>query len=720
MSANKLNGSLPSSVGQLTKLTALSLYSNRISGSIPPEIGKLTNLTYLDLDDNNLIGQLPPILGQLTNLSYLYLNSNHLNGSIPLSIGQLVKLDSLFLNGNMLSGPLPPTLGHLTNLVELRLESNKFNGSIPPEIGNLINLESLGLENNQLTGAIPSAICNLTNLQYLCLSQNQISGSLPSRIGNLKNLTSLLLSSNNLMGPIMPSLSGLESIKYIDMSDNHFNGSIPAEICSLSTLTFLDLSNNSIVGQIPSQFHNIRSLTTLNLACNSILGEILSELGDLKNLTTLNLAYNNLTGSIPSSVLSQFKNNSLNLDGNKDLCGNFTGFLPCSLLSIPPSSHHGVINKIKSIIIPVSVILFLSFLVLIMAMFYKNKKCLSVGETITMKNGDIFSIWNYDGNIAYNDIIQATEDFDIKYCIGTGGYGSVYKAQLPNGKIVALKKLHTSEAEEHALRKSFTNEVKTLIEIRHRNIVRLYGFCLHKRCMFLIYEYMEKGSLFCVLNNDAEAMELDWEKRVNIIIGIVNALCYMHHDCSPPIVHRDVTTNNVLVNSELQAVVADFGTARLLDPNSSTQSTILAGTYGYIAPEFAYTTAITEKCDVYSFGVVTLEILMGRHPKELLSSLSSSATQSQLLNEVLDKRLPPPTSRLDVHNVVLVSAIALACLHSNPKCRPTMQSVSQQFLARRNLLAVQCFHEISMGQLMNQQVYVDRDQSEMCTTSVQR
>nr|XP_048332085.1 MDIS1-interacting receptor like kinase 2-like [Ziziphus jujuba var. spinosa] len=331
----------------------------------------------------------------------------------------------------------------------------------------------------------------------------------------------------------------------------------------------------------------------------------------------------------------------------------------------------------------------------------KNKKIKSLDETIAKRNGDIFSVWNYDGNLAYKDIIQATEDFDIRYCIGTGGYGSIYRAQLPNGKVVALKKLHTSEVEEPALRKSFENEVKTLTELKHRNIVRLYGFCLHKRCMFLIYQYMERGSLFCVLNNDVEAMELDWKKRVNIIKGIVNALCYLHNDCTQPIVHRDVTTNNVLLNSELEAVVADFGTAKLLDPNSTTQTTILAGTYGYIALELAYTIAVTVKCDVYSFGVVTLETLMGKHPKEILSSLSSSSTQNLKLIEISDQRLVPPRSRLAVHNVALVASIAFACLNADPKLRPTMDSVSKQIAERRTPLADHCFHEITIGCLMN-------------------
>ncbi|XP_015879351.3 MDIS1-interacting receptor like kinase 2-like [Ziziphus jujuba] len=370
-----------------------------------------------------------------------------------------------------------------------------------------------------------------------------------------------------------------------------------------------------------------------------------------------------------------------------------------------------------TVFIPISLFLGLCILLIIIflrQLWFKVKMAQSKSETST-KNGDIFSIWNYDGKIAYEDIIRATNDFDIRYCIGTGGYGSVYRARLPNGKIVALKKLHRSEAEEPVLRKSFTNEVKMLTQVRHRNIVRLHGYCLHKKCMFLIYEYMRRGSLFCILNNDVEAAELDWKRRVNIIKGIVHALCYMHHHCTPPIVHRDVTTTNVLLNSELEAVVSDFGTARLLQPDSSTQ-TVVAGTYGYIAPEFAYTMAITEKCDVYSFGVVALETLMGKHPKDVLSTLASSATQSLLLIELLDQRLPPPRSGSSVHDVVLVSAIAFACLHANPKQRPTMQSVSKEFPPRR-IRVTESFYNITVGQLMSAQL--DLDGQIECSISVQ-
>ena len=170
-----------------------------------------------------------------------------------------------------------------------------------------------------------------------------------------------------------------------------------------------------------------------------------------------------------------------------------------------------------------------------------------------------------------------------KYCIGIGSYGSVYKTKLPNGKVAALKKFYQLEAENPSFDVSFRNEVKVLTEIRHRNIVELHGFCLHKRCMFLVCEYMERGSLFCVLNNNVKAMELDWSKRVNIIKDTAHALFDLHYECISTIVHRDIMSKNILLNSKLEGFVSDFGTAKLLDTDSSNQ-TIVVGTYGYIAP----------------------------------------------------------------------------------------------------------------------------------------
>ncbi|KAK9116771.1 hypothetical protein Sjap_015718 [Stephania japonica] len=315
----------------------------------------------------------------------------------------------------------------------------------------------------------------------------------------------------------------------------------------------------------------------------------------------------------------------------------------------------------------------------------------------SIKSRNTFSIWDYNGQIAYEDIIQATEDFDIKYCIGVGGYGSVYKALLPGGEVFALKKFHGWEQENLAFERSFINEIQVLIEVRHRNIVKLYGFCCHTRCAFLVCEYLEKGSLFVALSEHVEAQELNWSKRFNIIKGISCALSYLHHDCNPPIIHRGISSNNILLDSVYEAHVADFGTARLLDANSSNQI-VLAGTYGYIAPELAYIMVTTEKCDVYSFGVVVLEVVMGKHPRNLISSLSSPDYRNIMLKDVVDQHLSLPTEEQVVERLVLVVALAMACIRPKPQSRPTMKHVSKK-QSEGTKAFTQPFCQISLGHL---------------------
>ncbi|GLU01937.1 hypothetical protein SLE2022_192120 [Rubroshorea leprosula] len=499
----------------------------------------------------------------------------------------------------------------------------------------------------------------MTNLEYLDLRANHFTGSIPSTLLHLTNLD------------------------YLDLDSNLLEGSIPIEIGHLKLLQYLDLSQNRLSGPIPTQLANCSSLREVSLSHNFISGEIPSQLGDLLWLRTLNLSYNNLSGQIPNN-LHYFPNSSF--IGNKGLERHLT------------SPRNKVLRYVE-IILPITIFLALVSLALLLLFQRINEYQSSVAYSSPTENGDVFSIWNFDGKVAYEDIIAATEDFDIRYCIGTGGYGSVYRAQLPNGKVVALKKLHRREAEEPAFDKSFRNEVKMLTEIRHRNIIKLHGFCLHRRCMFLIYEYMERGSLFCVLRDDAEAVELDWIKRVNIIKNTAHALSYLHHDCIPPILHRDISTNNILLNLELEAFVSDFGNARLLDPDSSNR-TILAGTYGYIAPELAYTIVVTEKCDVYSFGVVALEVLMGRHPRELLTLLSKPySLPNVMLSDVLDTRLPPRSTTI-TQSIVVAVMLALACLRAKPASRPTMKYVSQQFVACQRQLS-KPFPTISLLELVS-------------------
>ncbi|XP_027166021.1 MDIS1-interacting receptor like kinase 2-like, partial [Coffea eugenioides] len=333
------------------------------------------------------------------------------------------------------------------------------------------------------------------------------------------------------------------------------------------------------------------------------------------------------------------------VQGNKGLCGNITGLPACG--SSPLIKKH-VKDKQKKLLVTILCPLLGSFLLL--CAFYGGLRLhdqwrkSSGTEDMDMKKGNFFSVCSYDGKALYKEIVMATEEFNDIFCIGKGGYGSVYRAELPSGDVIAVKKLH--HVPEMAMHRSFLNEIKALTEIKHRNIVKLFGFCSNSRHSFLVYEYLERGSLAKILSMEEEAMELDWQKRLKIIKGIAHALSYMHHDCSPAIVHRDLSSNNILLDPEYEAHISDFGTSKFLKIDSSNWSS-LAGTYGYVAPEFAYTMKVTEKCDVYSFGVLTMEVIKGKHPGDLIAYLMSSKPENIELKDLLDQRLLYPSQEIE-------------------------------------------------------------------------
>ncbi|KAK1381296.1 hypothetical protein POM88_028040 [Heracleum sosnowskyi] len=491
-----------------------------------------------------------------------------LDGSIPYQIGMLSKLKYLSLYGNDLSGTLPSSLGNLTYLEYLYVSWNHLTGFIPSELGNLTNLSHLCLSKNNLTGSIPSEIGTLSNLIELYLDDNRLTGTIPSALGSLINLRAMDLSVNQFTGSLDLHDANLQTL---DVSYNFLTGSIPIFKCS--RLQSLILSHNLLSGNIPKELGNCYSLQTLDLSSNNLSGSIPNNFHCLIHLTYLELHNNHLSHTLPSTSY------------------------PYEDLTCEVTSH-----RRNSVVLVRYIVLFVTiglFLMILAFVFVCRKKRKENQDKMLVRNGDICSVWNFDGNLAYEDITRSTNNFDIRYCIGTGGYGSVYEARLQNGKTVALKKLHRLEAEDPNFDNCFKNEAHILSNIRHKNIVKLY----------------------------------DWSKRVNIVKGIAHALSYMHHDCSPPIVHRDISSNNILLNSHLEGFVADFGASRLLDPDLSNQ-TMVAGTYGYIAPELAYTMVVTEKCDVYSFGVVALEIMMGSHPGDLLSSFTApQSIQNRMLSD---------------------------------------------------------------------------------------
>ncbi|XP_021685670.2 MDIS1-interacting receptor like kinase 2-like isoform X2 [Hevea brasiliensis] len=738
LKTNNLSGPIPASLGHLGNIEFLHLYQNQLSGSIPEDLGNLSSLVDLELSENQLNGSIPVSFGLVGNLEMLFLRDNQFSGSIPHEIGNLRKLSELNLdknqftgflpqnicvgglllklavNDNQLTGPIPRSLKSCSSLVRARFDGNQLHGNIsedfgvypnlqfidlsynkfygeissnwgrchklstlkiagnnisgriPTDIGNAFRLHVLDLSSNHLVGRIPKELGKLTSLLKLTLNDNQLSDGIPSEFGSLTDLGHLDLSANRLNKSIPDDVGNLAKLNYLNLSCNEFSQEIPIQLGKLTHLS-LDLSHNMLTGEIPAEFSSLRTLEILNLSHNKLNGIIPATLAQLPELRSIDLSDNELWGPIPNSKAFQ----DAALKGNRGLCGNASGLQPCKIAKI----HKHVLGKGIKFSLMIVFPIFGAVCLIIMLFSFRTRKRGSVTGS-NMNNEELLSISIFDGKTMLREIIEATKNFDSLYCIGEGRFGRVYKAELLSGDTVAVKKFHSLPHDEMADQKEFLNEIRVLTEVKHRNVVKLYGFCSHVRHTFLVYEYLPRGSLATILCNDEAAKEFGWDKRLTVIKGAAYALYHMHHECKPPIVHRDISSKNVLLDSEYEAHVSDFGTAKLLNLDSSNR-TMLAGTYGYVAPELAYTMKVTEKCDVYSFGVLVLEVIKGKHPGDLISTmLSHSGNMEIAFNDVLDERLSPPSLEVEDKWAFIVS-LAFSCLNANPQSRPDMYIVCQ-------------------------------------------
>ncbi|KAG2601022.1 hypothetical protein PVAP13_5KG564600 [Panicum virgatum] len=695
LSVNKISGSIPASLANLTGLRVLSLFSNKLTGPLPPEFAKLTYLVQLSLLNNSLSGELPSGVCKDGNLQEFNVAENMFTGPIPESLKTCTSLRKLLLEFNQITGDIS-NFGPYPELVKAKFQANKLRGHLSKSWASSVNLTMFIASENMITGSLPSELSSLINLEVLLLESNNLSGNIPPELSNLANLYQLNLSQNQFTGHIPIEFGQMSNLQYLDMSVNKLSGLIPQELGSCSKLRFLNINHNSLTGNLPMTIGNLRNLQImLDVSDNNLTGGLPVQLGNLVMLEFLNLSHNQFSGSIPSSIAGMVSLSTLdvsynNLEGplpagqlflnastrwfshNKGLCGNLSGLPACP--STPIIEHHK--ERIRSLLlaisIPVCIVIILSLFGLV-TIIQKRKRPQS---PINANRVDVFSVWNFDGKLAFEDITRATENFSERYIIGSGGYGTVYKAHLQGGRLVAVKKLH--QIEEHMSDgKRFISEIEVLTKIRHRSIVKLYGFCSHPRYKFLVYDYIERGNLRATLENEESAKELDWQKRTSIARDVAQAIFYLHHECSPPIIHRDITSNNVLLDSTFKAYVSDFGTARIIKPDSSNWSE-LAGTYGYIAPELSYTSVVTTKCDVYSFGVVLLEIMMGRYPSEL-QSLASLGQHQKLAMDMLDQR-PPLPSMVENEEIALLVEVSFSCLQISPQSRPSMRDVYQKLV----------------------------------------
>jgi Leucine-rich repeat (LRR) protein len=458
---------------------------------------------------------------------------------------------------------------------------NHFSGGLPLEIANITVLELLDVHNNYITGEVPSLLGELVNLEQLDLSRNSFTGEIPWSFGNFSYLNKLILNNNLLTGAIPRSIRNLQKLTLLDLSYNSLSGPIPPEIGYVTSLTIsLDLSLNGFTGELPETMSSLTLLQSLDLSRNFLYGKI-KVLGSLTSLTSLNISYNNFSGPIPVSPFFRTLSSNSYLQ-NPRLCESTDG-TSCSSRIVQRNGLKSAktVALILVILASVTIIVIASLVIVVRNHRYAMEK--SSGALTASSGAEDFSYpWTFIPfqklNFTVDNILDCLKEENV---IGKGCSGIVYKAEMPNGQLIAVKKLWKTKQDEDPV-DSFAAEIQILGHIRHRNIVKLLGYCSNRSVKLLLYNYISNGNLQQLLQGNRN---LDWETRYKIAVGSAQGLAYLHHDCVPTILHRDVKCNNILLDSKHEAYLADFGLAKLMNStNYHHAMSRVAGSYGYIAP----------------------------------------------------------------------------------------------------------------------------------------
>lgn len=572
VSGNQLNGSIPEEFGKLQSLSVLHMSYNQFTGEIPASIGRLPSLTDLRLFNNLLTGVLPLDLGKHSPLSNVEVNDNMLSGKLPDGLCDGGGFTSIVVFNNNLTERIPATLGECSTLDNFQIYNNQFSGEVPEGIWLAENMTTMMMSDNALSGQLPERLPLLLN--RLEIRNNKFTGRIPSIAGNLL----VFLASNNMFSGDLPSnLAGLSNLQYIDLGGNVITGTIPEDLSLLTSLVLLNLSNNRLAGEIPASIGSLPVLTSLDLSQNDLTGEIPPEMGNL-NLNYLNLSSNQLSGEVPARLQSLAYDRSFL--SNPGLCASNSRIDVAACSSASRGSSGGLSRGLLALFLVVGALALLiaSAFSVFLYRDLKERK----GDGDTWKLTSFHSL-----DFGESNILSGINEENL---IGSGGAGKVYKITVGDRTdgIVAVKKIRSGKKLDASLEKQFESEVQILGSIRHKNIVKLLCCISGEDSKLLVYEYMENGSLDQWVHrklSPAAGGGLDWPTRLEIAIGAARGLCYMHHDCSPPIIHRDVKSSNILLDSEFKARVADFGLARMMaKPGEPGLVSAIAGSFGYMAP----------------------------------------------------------------------------------------------------------------------------------------
>ncbi|KAL1823473.1 hypothetical protein ACET3Z_010251 [Daucus carota] len=491
-----------------------------------------------------------------------------------------------------------------------------------------------------------------------------------------------------LSGPLVP-LGQLKNLQYLELYSNNISGPIPSDLGNLTNLVSLDLYMNSFSGPIPDTLGKLTKLRFLRLNNNSLSGVIPLSLTKIKTLQVLDLSNNHLSGPVPDNgSFSLFT--PISFTNNLNLCGPVTG-KPCrgsppfsppppliQTFTVPSPGENGPTGAIAGGVAAGAALLFAAP-AMAFAWWKRRKPHERFFDVPAEENPEVHlgQLKRY----SLRELQVATDGFSNKNILGRGGFGKVYKGRLIDGTLVAVKRLKEERTPGGELQ--FQTEVEMISMAVHRNLLRLRGFCITPTERLLIYPYMANGSVAsCLRDRLPSESPLDWPTRKRIALGSARALSYLHDNCDPKIIHRDVKAANILLDEEFEPVVGDFGLAKIMDYKDTHVTTAVRGTIGHIAPEYLSTGKSSEKTDVFGYGIMLLELITRQSAFDLARLANDDDVmlldwvKSLLTEKKLEMLVDPDLQNSYIESEVeQLIQVALLCTQGFPMDRPNMSEV---------------------------------------------
>ncbi|KAF3966209.1 hypothetical protein CMV_009675 [Castanea mollissima] len=730
LSANNLSGELPVALTNLTKLKELRISSSNFTGRMPDFFQSWKQLEKLEIQASGFEGPIPSNISILSNLTELRISDLVGGGSKFPNLGSSTRMIRLMLKSCNISGPIPPSIQSMTQLQTLDLSFNRLDGKIP-DFGGLTKLTYLCLTSNLLTGSVPDWITSRDSKYQIDLSYNNLSeGSAPTCTDNINFFKSFSGRDKLTLRECLDEspcskdwysvhincggkATTIGNIKYeadVDPAGpakyvrvrEYWGFSSSGRFWDLNTSANDYIANNvSILKMNESVLYTSARLSPLSITYYArclangpyklklhfaeivirdnrsfySLGRRIFDIYVQEKLVFKDFDIENAAPGVDKAVVREYKANVTNkvLMIRFFWAGKGTTAAPTrgtygpliSAISVEADFSLPDDGKMKISIVVGAVVVVLLLIFMILGILWW-KGCLGGKKS---RENELKGLDLQTGYFTYRQIKAATNNFNAANKLGEGGFGSVYKGILSDGTVIAVKQLSSKSRQGS---REFVNEIGMISGLQHPNLVRLYGCCIEGKQLLLVYEYMENNSLARALFGPADSrLKLDWPARQKICVGIAKGLAFLHEESTLKIVHRDIKSTNVLLDRDLNPKISDFGLAKLDEEENTHISTKIAGTIGYMAPEYALWGYLTYKADVYSFGVVALEIVAGKNnmkyrPNQNFVCLLDWAIVLQQrgdLMELVDLELGSDFSKEEALRMI---EVALLCTNPSP------------------------------------------------------